>query len=278
MQRCWYMTVRDRGPAGFLAEANYADTLIDQTLILEIERKTLVIKSAVLEVHRGQPGATASAPVPALVGITAYFGSGKQLRQALAADPVLIDMASQTFTAVIQAEVFFYQERGFATAENYEDYWDQTSKNSCVYYSNLDRLGQRFMDYVKDQERGSNLFHRYLLTAIEDVPGENLEIRAHLMDSYHEMSIVLQLDQVLQIRQASATMLRCPDPVCREALARFDGLKGLTLTAAEMRRYQSICGGASGCTHITHLVQEAAYTLDKYKSNKQSITKQSKPV
>ena len=132
MQRCWYLTVRDHGAAGFVAEANYADTLTDQSLILEIERKTLEINSAVLEVHRGQPGAAAAEPVSALVGIPAYFGSGKRLRQALGEAPAIMDMASQIFTTVIQAESFFYQERGFASAEVYDDFWDKISLNSCA--------------------------------------------------------------------------------------------------------------------------------------------------
>lgn len=270
VQRCWYLTVRDRGPAGFLAEANYADTTTDQGLILEIERKTLVIKSAVLEVRRGQPVAPASAPVSALEGITAYFGSGRQLRQALSGTPALLDMATQTVSAVIQAEAFFYQERGFASGASYDDFWDETYKNACVYYSNLDRVGQRFNEYIKDQRRGSNLFHRYLLTAIDEISGESAEIRGHLMDSYHEMSIALQLDPAFQVSKASATMLRCPDPVCREALERLDSLKGTPLTTADMRRYHTTLGGASGCTHIDHLVQEAASTLDLYKNMKQS--------
>lgn len=266
MKRCWYLTVRDRGAAGFLAEANYADTLMDQSLILEIDRKALEIKNAVLEVHRGQPGAAATAPVPALVGIPAYFGSGKKLRQALAEAPALMDMASQAFTAVIQAEAFFYQERGFVSAEAYDDFWDEVSLNSCAYYSNLNRIQQRFMEYIKDQRRGSNLFHRYVVTALDFVE-EEPELRGHLLDSYHEMSLLLQLDQALIIREATGTMLRCPDPVCREALVRIDSLKGTPLTTAELKRYQTICGGASGCTHISHLVQEAALTLDIYKSN-----------
>lgn len=266
MQRCWYLTVRDRGAAGFVAEANYADTLLDQSLILEIERKTLEIKNAVLEVHRGQPGAAAVTPVSSLVGIPAYFGSGKNIRQALAETSVLLDMASQAFTAVIQAEVFFYQERGFASADVYDNFWEKTSRNSCVYYSNLDRLQQRFMEYVKDQRRGSNLFHRYLLTAL-DLTEEKMEIRGHLLDSYHEMSLVLQLDQDSVIRKATGTMLRCPDPVCREALPRLDSLEGTPLSTTDSKRYITTCGGPSGCTHISHLVQEAASTLDIYKKS-----------
>lgn len=266
MQRCWYLTVRDCGAAGLLAEANYADTITDQSLILEIERKTLEIKSAVHEVHRGQPGAAAVTPISALVGIPAYFGSGKKLRQALAETPALWEMASQTITAVIQAEAFFYQERGFTSGDMYDDFWNKTYQNACAYYSNLDRVQQRFMEYIKDQRRGSNLFQRYLLTAL-DIAGEEMEIRGHLLDSYHEMNLVLQIDQALLIREAAGTMLRCPDPVCREALPRVDSLKGTPLTTADLKRYLITCGGASGCTHISHLVQEAAITLDIYKSN-----------
>lgn len=269
-QRCWYTTVRDIGPAVFLAEANYTDTTTDQSLILEVERKTLMIKSAVLEVRRGHPGAPASAPVSALEGITAYFGSGRQLRQALAGTPDVLDMAIQAVSAVIQAEAFFYKERGFASAVIYDDFWDEVAKDSCVFYSNLDRVTHRFAEYIKDQRRGSNLFHRYLLTAIEEIPGGSSEIRGHLMDSYHEMSIALQLDQAFQVSKASAVMLRCPDSVCREALERLDRIKGMFLNTADMKRYQTTFGGASGCTHIALLVQEAAYTLDIYKNLKQS--------
>ncbi|MDA8233433.1 MAG: DUF2889 domain-containing protein [Clostridia bacterium] len=267
MQRCWYLHVRDCGPEGFLAEANYTDTFIDQSLILEVERKTLVIKSAQLEVRRGKPE-VASASVGNLVGITAYFGSGRKLREALGAAPALLDMASQALTAVIQAEIFFYQERGFATAAEYEDFWDKTYQNACVLYSNLDRVEQRFMDYVKDHQPGRNLFHRYLTTSL-DISGEKSQICGHLMDSFHEMTLSLNLDQDYQIQKASASMLRCPDAVCREALARVPGLEGMDLTTGELKRYHEKCGGSTGCTHIGQLVQEAAYTLDIYQKNKQ---------
>ena len=267
-QRCWYITLRDHGPAGFLAEANYTDTTADQSLILEIERKTLLIKSAVLEVHRGQSGAPASQTISNLEGITAYFGSGRQLRQALGGNSALLDMAVQAVSTVIQGEAFFCQERGFASLEAYDDYWDKIAKDSCVYYSNLDRLSHRFNDYIENQRRGSNLFHRYLLTAIETNSGESTEIRSHLLDSYHEMSIALQLESGFRVSNVSAAMLRCPDSVCCEALERLDRLKGTLLTTADMKRYRTDFGGASGCTHIAHLVQEAAYTLDIFKNMK----------
>lgn len=265
MQRRWYLTVRDHGAAGLLAEANYADTLTDRSLILEIELKTLEIKSAVLEVHRGQPGTAAVTPVTKLVGIPAYFGSGKKLRQALAETPVLLEMASQAISAVIQSEAFFYHKRGFSSDEIYE-IWDKNFQNSCVYHSNLDRLQQRFWEYIEDQQRGSSLFHRHQFTSL-DIEEEKLEVRSHLHDSYQEISLVLQLDQGLLIQKAAGTMLRCPDPLCREALRRIDSLKGTPLVAAGLKHYQTTCGGTSGCTHISHLVLEAAITLDIYKSN-----------
>jgi len=268
MQRCWYLTVRDCGPAGFLAEANYTDTTNDQTLMLEIERRTLLIKRAVLEVHRGQPGAPASATLSSLEGVTAHFGCGQQLRQALADNPDLLDMAAQAVSAVIQAEAFFYQERGFASEVIYDDYWDEVYKNTCVYYSNLDRVEQRFNEYIKEQRRGLNLFHRYLLTAVEETAGASLNIRGHLMDSYHEMALTLKLNPAYQVSEASATMLRCPAPVCREALTMVDTIKGTPLTTANRKRYNSTLGGASGCTHIGHLVLEAAHALEIFNRTK----------
>ena len=189
MQRHWYLTVRDCGVAGLLAEANYADTLTDQSLILEIGLATLEIKNAVMEVHRGQPGVAAVTPVSKLVGIPANFGSGKKLRQALAETPDLLDMASQAISAVIQAEAFFYHKRGFSSDEIYE-IWDKVFQNSCVYHSNKDRLQQRFWEYIEDQQRGSNLFHRCQFTSL-DIEEEKLEVRSHLLDSYQEISLVL---------------------------------------------------------------------------------------
>jgi len=101
-----------------------------------------------------------------------------------------------------------------------------------------------------------------------DVTKKKPEIRGHLLDSYHEMSLVLQLDQSLLIRKALGKMLRCPDSVCREALPRINGLEGTSLATTDSKRYQSICGGSSGCAHISHLVQEAALTLDIYQKSK----------
>lgn len=266
IQRCWYLTVRDRGTFGLLAEANYVDTTIDRSLILEIERKTLVIKNAVLEVHRGQTEAAAVTRVFALEGIPAYFGSGKKLRLALAETPAVLEMATQAVTAVIQAESFFYQERGFSSVKEYLDQWDISYQNTCVRYSNLDKCRQRSSEDFKEQEGRSNLYHRYLHTAI-DISGEKPEIRGHLLDSYHEMSLVLQLDRTFLIEKALGTMLRCPNPICREALLRISSLKGLSMATTNPKKYKKICGGGSGCTHFTNLVQEAALTMDIYKSN-----------
>ncbi len=266
MQRCWYISVHDHDQEGFLAETKYTDTFSDLTLFLEVERKTLLIKKAFLEVYRGDTGEIgeiAKAPIASLEGITAYFGSGKQLRKALGDHPILLDMAGNALTAVIQSEVFFYRERGFSSAAVYDDFWDNKYKNSCVYYSNLDRIQNRFMDTVKGYKPQRVLFHRFLLTALE-VSGEKAQIKGHLMDTFHEMTLALKLDKGFRIEDISAHMLRCPDRVCLEGIANLNGLKDMALNSEALRRYNINCNREASCTHMAQLVQEAAYTLDLY--------------
>lgn len=273
MQRCWYISVHDQGQAGFLAEAKYIDTLSDVILCLEVERKTLMIKKAFLEVYRGDPGEFATAPLASLEGITAYFGSGKQLRQDLGDYPALLVMAIHAVTAVIQAEVAFYRERGFSSASDYDDFWDEKYKNSCVYYSNLDRVRNRFMDHIAKYKFGRVLFHRLLLTSLE-VSGEKSKVHGHLMDTFHEMKLAIEMDEGYKIKKVSGDIIRCPDLVCLDALTNLEGLRDLELNSEELKRYQRICDRKASCTHMVQLVQEAVFTLDIYlKSIEQGIAR-----
>ena len=263
-QRFWHNAVTRLGSRELLSITNYLDTQSEYRVVLEIGVNDLIIKNAVVECYRQNGEASVEPRIirPALQGIQAYFGSGKQVKEVLGADHRLVELVLENIMAVIQAEAYFYEDRGFETAESYDDFWDQNYQESCIYYSNLASIKKRFMQYIQPKHRTTQLFSRYRNVAVYILGTENQQINCNFSDSFHEMALNLTCHgNEHQVLNVEGWMLRCPDQVCRQSLPNLQGLVGLSLTGAKEKQILTLSGGSQGCTHLGLMTVDAAKAL-----------------
>lgn len=259
LQRNFHTSVRDE-KSQLLAETIYQDSSREVAARLFVDRKTFSIQEAGLE-RLGCDGVL----VPELLGMVAYLGAGKELRQALAGikDPLAAELFAETIRGIVQAETFLYRERGFSSAGEYGRHWNEKYLNSCRYYSNLGRVTRRWEEYDGHERRGGYLFLRsktYLL--YQEAAGSYL-VKGALNDSFHEMSIVMQFAK--QIVACSGNMLRVPDEVCCGAMEFLPCLHGMdSFPGLPKSVLAEMLGGGQGCIHLVDLVSDSWQTLRQH--------------
>ncbi len=260
-QRFWHNTVTRLNTHEIMSVTNYLDTQNEYRVVLKIGVGDLIIKDGVIECYRknGEPSLEPWIMQPALQGIKAYFGSGKQVKEVLEADQMLIDLLLENIMAVIQAETYFYEERGFPTAESYDDFWDQNYQGSCKYYSNLASVKTRFMEHIQPKQRATHLFSRFRNVVIYSLEPERWLINVNFSDSFHEMALNLSCrGQEYQVTEIEGSMLRCPDQVCQQAVSNLQEIVGMSLSGTKEKEILKITGGGQGCTHLGFMAVDAA--------------------
>lgn len=237
------------------AQTMYCGTDREVGTRLRVDLVSFKILEATLENH--SPPVTIM-DIPQIRGIEAYLKSGPAIRDALAhLDYFPRELFAETIRGIIQAETFLYKERGFASASEYNEHWNKTFANSCRYYSNLDRITQKWVDYA-DYMRTGNLFNRFKtqsVYAINDKGG--YFIVATFCDSFHELSIEIETDNSLVITKANSTLLRAPDNVCREATVFLQQLPGHGTASLDKKKIAALLGKGDGCVHIIDTVYDA---------------------
>lgn len=207
--------------------------------------------------------------IPQICGIEAYLNSGPAIRDALAhLDHLPRELFAETIRGIIQAETFLYKERGFASASEYNEHWNKTFADSCRYYSNLDRITQRWVDYV-DYIRTGNLFNRFKTQSVYAINDEGgYFIIATFCDSFHELSIEIETDSSLVITKANGTLLRAPDNVCREATVLLQQLPGHGTASLNKKKIAALLGKGDGCVHIIDTVYDALTSVNMAKQRR----------
>lgn len=230
--------------------------------------QTFEIVKARWEVNRLEDQALpALNEIPLLKGIVAYFGCGKSLSQALSSyPPVVTELFLENVRALIQAESYLIHERGFPSIDVYVEHWKEFYTGSCRYYSNLEAVQQGWGGYVSGRKPGTNLFNRFKTLAL-DRCSNGLLLRASMADSFHEMALKMQFDSAGEtVLQATGTIVRAPDAVCREAATLVNRLRGMRLSAAERGEIASLLGEGNGCVHLIELAFESAALLRNNRS------------
>lgn len=97
-------------------------------------------------------------------------------------------------------------------------------------------------------------FHRHIDVDAEDL-GDEIAVRGHLSDSFHEMEVRLRLKKDgLVIVHAEGSMIRAANSRCQLAEPRVDLLKGLALGKGFRAKALELLGRNRGCTHMTSLI------------------------
>jgi hypothetical protein len=259
LQRHWFTTVYRETPGGLLkAKTVYCGTDGEMGAILKVVPETLKITDACWE-HYSPP--VTKIDINELIGVEAYLNSGPALKEALkdlGDFPRLL--FAETVRGVIQAETFIWEERGFASLADYSSYWEKMYANSCRYYSNLDRVGKTWGEYVHFT-RSSNLFNRFKSQLVYQCPDNGYRISGQLSDSFHEVSVDLTLNQHLEVIEAQGKLLRAPDDVCREATKYLHRLPGQAVNDLNKKHIVNLLGQGNGCVHLIDVVHDAMESI-----------------
>jgi hypothetical protein len=257
-QKCWHCTVKRVHAGELLAETTVLGTETEATGRLKVDQNSYEIKDARWEVFRSPGGIyNGSSEAPGLIGATAYFNIGRELRREVGdtAGGLVRDLLAQCVSGIIQSETFLFQERGFPTLRAYSEHWRKFQANTCRYQSNLDRVVRWWDEFVGGLKHGLNLFNRSKYCSVYLVEGG---IIAHcgFSDSYHELGLSCKLDLNGQVKECTGSFLRAPDRVCYECALLTSGLKGLELTGYSKKQLSEIVGGPQGCEHLLDLTEE----------------------
>lgn len=264
-QRYWHTSVRRNGEELLMGKTDYFDTKREIAAWMMVNVQTFNIQEAVLAKYRA-PGEIERKvrSIPGLQGVKAYFGSGPRLREGLkeVGNPLAASLFAEIVRGIIQAETFLLKERGFASVGEYGKYWDNFYAGSCRYYSNLDRVSQSWSDYVGSTEREGNLFVRFKSQHLYKFKPHTYLITGNLSDSFHEMSVCLEVNERdRRVLAAEGELMRIPDKVCKESTAYLQKLVNLELAGLSKKEIAGLLGKAQGCVHLIDVVYDAAETL-----------------
>ncbi len=261
-QRNWHSSVRMEEQI-LSSEVTYCGTDREVCARLIIDPNTFLVKKAVWETYRTPGGAGFKAlDIPGMAGMEAYFGSGGRLRRVL--QPLQDSFAGELFAeavrAIIQAETFLLNERGY-TPESYEQYWIEFYKDTCCFFSNLDRVTLGWYEYIGYSTRAGSLFNR-MKSQILSLHENTYFLSGHINDSFHGIAVDLELEKnTRRIKKSRGGFLRFPDPVCKEAGVFMKQLEGETLAGLKKKEIAHLLGASNGCVHMIDLVFDGQETL-----------------
>lgn len=192
--------------------------------------------------------------IPDLIGLDAYFYSGREIRQAIdeELDGIPLELIIECIRGVGQAEAFLIPERGFPILKEFDEYCHKIGKDSCRYYSNLDRIAMSWTEYMGEHSlaRNKGLFDRHKNYQIFLKPDGSFLTTAGFTDTFHEILLVTSLTQDGLVSECSGDFLRGPDQVCFENVALLPELIGKKLVAINKKELAALVGGSLGCTHL----------------------------
>lgn len=265
-QRDWHLQV-ERIDKNLTSSCHYLDSYAEKKAVLEININDYCIQRAQL-VKLGCPGGFTENTIELneIRGVSAYAGSGPILRTIL--KPLISEqdreLINQCIIGAFQGETFIFQERGFASAEQYSQAGDEFLLGTCRYYSNLERTTHSWFEYIGLPERKKYLFNRFKNQQLMATP-EDYWLIGSLNDTFHQVNTVLQLDKTdHRVKSAWGGLLKAPDKVCRESSNYVQGLIGLDILRMNKKELAGQLGAQQGCVHVIDIVYDSAETLRMY--------------
>jgi hypothetical protein len=176
---------------------------------------------------------------------------------------VLIELISEGIRGARHSENFILMERGYPSYEDFDEKRRRGLTDSCMCFSNLNRVGMLWTDDMGKQfdNRNKTLFSRHKNYHIFANPDGSLFSTACFADTYHEIILTLSFSQCGQIKEISGTFLRSPNKVCCESVKRLSNLIGQNLTEMTKKEIADFVGGTSGCTHALEMCYDLSLSL-----------------
>lgn len=265
-----YSTMVIRTDDELWSQCVYLSTDTEAAGMLRVEVSSFHIKEARWHVYRS-PGQALNGggEIPELQGIEAFIHIGPVLQQQVGnrGGGLARELLAECVRGLMQAETFVYRERGFSSAKVYDDYWNEILKDSCHYFSNLDRIAQPWMEYIGTDFREHSLYNRVKSTNILEYDN-GLLINANFLDSFHELTVNITLDSDGTIRGCSGNYLRAPDRICFESSELLKKMTGKKITGLTKKDIAHDLGFSSGCTHLVDLVYDISQAVAAVEANK----------
>lgn len=246
------------------AECTILSNDIEAAAWVYTDVSTLAIKRAGWAQYRSVYGKTGVFDLPELIGIEAYITGGPALKQRLGAPEQALphELIAECFRGILQAETFFFMERGFQSARQYDDFCEEHSIGACRYYSHLDLTEKQWTEWVETTERSYNLFNRSKTVTIQQQHSDFI-VTASFIDSFHHLSILMELNQAGVIRKASGDYISAPDKICSDNTEHLPSFIGTRLADMSKKEIAVLAGGAEGCNHLVDLIYEVVKAMDK---------------
>lgn len=266
-QRSWHVHVERTTKEIITSSCHYLDSVEEKTAVLQVRVKDFSIEKAeLLKLRQAEQFTETVIHIPEIKGVTAYLGSGPELRKALA--PLLSSQERELFNQCIigafQGETFIFKERGFSTAHQYNQAGEKFMLGTCRYYSNLDRITNSWSDYIGEPEREQYLFNRFKNQQLMATEREYWLIGS-LNDTFHQVNTCLRLRKTdHRVVDAQGQLLRAPDQVCRESSSYLQDLTGIDILQLDKKELAGRLGAQNGCVHLIDLVFDSAETLRMY--------------
>lgn len=224
--------------------------------------KTLQIQQAAWALYRSDDRELGVFELPQLIGVEAYLNAGPILKSVLGGPGQEMPRAlvADCFRVMVQAETFFFEERGYKTAEKYVEFWHQNYAGLCRYYSHFEQIDKHWPAWLANTKRSYNLFNRSKTITIQRQLLDFI-ITASFIDSFHHVHLEIRLDQFGQVQTASGNFINAPHKNCHENTEHLSKIIGLNLPALSKREIAALVGGPDGCTHLLELIGDAASAL-----------------
>jgi hypothetical protein len=222
-----------------------------------VNNKDLKVIKAAWELYRSPRYEPGFYDLPNVEGLTAYFNSGSKLKQILAESNQELprELMSECIRGIIQAESFFYLERGFESQDDYTAFWKDIYNNSCIRFSNLKANENTWFEYIGDAPRSQSLFNRCLnVNVYSQEPG--FLLIGTFIDSFHELNVRFGINLEGKIISAVTNFLRTPQEICSKAAEHTTKLIGRSLPQLTKKDIILLVGGAEGCSHLADISYE----------------------
>lgn len=241
-----------------LAETGLVSTEFEGTGWMVADCRDLRIKEAGWDICRSPGGVmNGGKTVPELVEVEAYLGAGPALRRATAGkdtEGLPRELLSECVRAVIQADAWLLDYRGFSSARAYEQYWDKMYVNECRYYSNLHRVEGGWFEEISRYQRKRYLFSRFLNCQIGRREDGGISATGNFSDSFHDLGVWLELDASGVVSRCGMDYLRATAPLCFENKMHMLKMVGKNFIKMTKKEVGGLLGGPQGCFHLVDLV------------------------
>lgn len=258
-------TVSRVGPGKLLTQTILMSSRYEAIARVFLDEKSFVISEAGWEIHRSPGGrSNGGKAVTAMAGQEAYLRIGSSLRAVGKEDGELPrELLTDCVKGIIQAETYLFGGRGFASAEDYENFMRGSYRDGCRRFSSTEGRAQSWFEFIADRKTGGDyLFNRYKTAMVYMLADGTVAASGSFIDSFHELSIIMTASDGI-ITACNADFIRVPHAVCREADAHLMALNGRAVGDITVKAAADCAGGPMGCNHLADLVYHTAKALQQ---------------